>query len=82
RTFGLERHKPVDLQASSLGRYDPAWVAQAIKRVAGAKDGWSAVAAGELLRLGGLNEQFSLVCDSLRRLFPQGQVLADALTSA
>ncbi|MBI5926899.1 MAG: Hpt domain-containing protein [Aquabacterium sp.] len=82
RTFGLERHKPVDLQASSLGKYDPAWVAQAIKRVAGAKDGWSAVAAGELLRLGGLNEQFSLVSDSLRRLFPDGQVLADALTHA
>ncbi len=82
RTFGLERHKPVDLQASTLGRYDPAWVAQAIKRVAGAKDGWSAVAANELLRLGGLNEQFSLVCDSLRRLFPEGQVLADALTQA
>ncbi len=82
RTFGLERHKPVDLQASTLGKYDPAWVAQALKRVAGAKDGWSAVAAGELLRLGGLNEQFSLVSDSLRRLFPQGQSLADALTHA
>ncbi|MGC4060311.1 MAG: hypothetical protein QM749_05465 [Aquabacterium sp.] len=82
RTFGLERHKPVDLQSSTLGRYDPAWVAQALKRVAGAKDGWSAVAGGELLRLGGLNEQFSLVGDSLRRLFPDGQVLADALTSA
>lgn len=82
RTFGLERHKPVDLQASTLGKYDPAWVTQALKRVAGAKDGWSAVAAGELLRLGGLNEQFSLVSDSLRRLFPQGQSLADALTHA
>ncbi|KGM41219.1 hypothetical protein JY96_17310 [Aquabacterium sp. NJ1] len=82
RTFGLERHKPVDLQASTLGKYDPAWVAQALKRVAGAKDGWSAVAAGELLRLGGLNEQFSLVSDSLRRLFPEGQSLADALTHA
>jgi chemosensory pili system protein ChpA (sensor histidine kinase/response regulator) len=82
RTFGLERHKPVDLQSSTLGRYDPAWVAQALKRVAGAKDGWSAVAGGELLRLGGLNEQFSLVGDSLRRLFPEGQVLADALTNA
>jgi len=82
RTFGLEKHKPVDLQSSTLGKYDPAWVAQAIKRVAGAKDGWSAVAAGELLRLGGLNEQFSLVSDSLRRLFADGQVLADALTQA
>ena len=55
-------------------------VTQAIKRVSGAKDGWSAVAAGELLRLGGLNEQFALVADSLRRLYPDGEVLADALS--
>lgn len=82
RTFGLERHKPVNLSSSSLGRFDPAWVAQALKRVAGAKDGWSAVAGGELLRLGGLNEQFALVCDSLRRLFTQGEVLAEALSRA
>jgi chemosensory pili system protein ChpA (sensor histidine kinase/response regulator) len=82
RTFGLNRHQKVDLSASSLGRYDPAWVTQAAKRVAGAKDGWSAVAAGELLRLGGLNEQFALVSDSLRRLFPDGGILADALTQA
>ncbi|MFW9616701.1 Hpt domain-containing protein [Aquabacterium sp.] len=82
RTFGLQRHKPVNLSASSLGKYDPAWITQALKRVAGAKDGWSAVAADELLRLGGLNEQFALVCDSLRRLFPQGDELADALSQA
>ena len=82
KTFGLERHKPVDLESSNLGRYDPAWVTQAIKRVSGAKDGWSAVAAGELLRLGGLNEQFALVADSLRRLYPDGQLLADALSQA
>ncbi|MGE5451654.1 MAG: Hpt domain-containing protein [Acidobacteriota bacterium] len=82
KTFGLERHVPVDLSASTLGRYDPAWVTQAIKRVSGAKDGWSAVAAGELLRLGGLNEQFALVADSLRRLYPDGEVLAEALTQA
>ncbi|MEN9451486.1 MAG: hypothetical protein RLZZ369_545, partial [Pseudomonadota bacterium] len=82
KTFGLDRHVPVDLVSSSLGRYDPAWVTQAIKRVSGAKDGWSAVAAGELLRLGGLNEQFALVADSLRRLYPDGEVLADALSQA
>ena len=82
RTFGLERHRPVSLAASSLGRHDPATIAQALKRVASAKEGWSAVAAGEALRLGGLNEQFSLVGDSLRRLFPDGEVLADALAEA
>ncbi|MBH1987528.1 MAG: Hpt domain-containing protein [Burkholderiales bacterium] len=82
RTFGLERHRPVDLAASSLGRHDPSTIAQALKRVASAKEGWSAVAAGEALRLGGLNEQFSLVGDSLRRLFPDGEVLAEALSES
>ncbi|WP_058087959.1 hybrid sensor histidine kinase/response regulator [Aquabacterium parvum] len=82
RTFGLERHRPVSLAASSLGRHDPATIAQALKRVASAKEGWSAVAAGEALRLGGLNEQFSLVGDSLRKLFPDGEVLATALSDA
>ena len=82
RTFGLDQHAPVNLLESSLGRYDPAWVAQAVKRVGGAKDGWSAVAAGELLRLGGLNEQFALVAESLKRLYPDGEVLAEALSQA
>ncbi len=82
RTFGLERHQAVDLDASVLGRYDPAWVAQAAKRVSSAKEGWSAVAAGELMRLGGLTEQFSLVSDSLHRLFAHGDVLASALSEA
>ena len=82
RTFGLERHRPVSLASSSLGRHDPATIAQALKRVASAKEGWSAVAAGEALRLGGLNEQFSLVGDSLRKLFPDGEVLAQALADA
>jgi len=82
RTFGLDQHAPVNLLESSLGRYDPAWVAQAVKRVGGAKDGWSAVAAGELLRLGGLNEQFALVAESLKRLYPDGAVLAEALSQA
>ena len=82
QTFGLQKHQPVNLSASSLGRFDPAWVAQALKRVGGAKDAWSAVAGGELVRLAGLTEQFTLVCDSLRRLFIEGDVLATALTDA
>lgn len=82
RTFGLDRHAPVDLTSSSLGRHDPAVIAQAIKRLAGAKEGWSAVAGGETLRLGGLSEQFSLMGDSLRRLFPDGEPLAAAMSDA
>ena len=79
QAFKLTTHAPVDLRKTSLGRFDPSWVTQAVKRVTQAKDGWSAVSAGELLRLGGLNEQFSLVADSVRRLYPDGEALAQAL---
>ncbi len=80
--FKLSAHHPVDLTRPSLGRVDPAWVVQAVKRVGAAKEGWSSVAAGETLRLGGLSEQFSLVADSLSRLYPHGDELARALVRA
>jgi chemosensory pili system protein ChpA (sensor histidine kinase/response regulator) len=80
--FRLDGHAPVDLVQSALGRFDPAWVAQAVKRVASAKEAWSSVAGGELLRLSGLHEPFSLVADSIRRLYPDGEALGQALLAA
>ena len=76
KAYGLEKSEPIDYATSHLGRFDPAWVTQARKRVAAAKDTWSAVAGGEMHRLSGLAEQFSLVGDSLKRLFPLGETLA------
>lgn len=73
---------PADYEQPQLGRHDPVSVAQAVKRVSSAKDGWSAVAGGEMHRLANLNEQFSLVADSLRKLLPNGELLADALLQA
>jgi chemosensory pili system protein ChpA (sensor histidine kinase/response regulator) len=71
-----------DYETPRLGRFDPAVVALARKRVAAAKDGWSAVAGGELHRLLGLAEQFALVGDSVQRLFPSGELLGRALQAA
>ncbi|MDB5999669.1 MAG: hybrid sensor histidine kinase/response regulator, partial [Rhizobacter sp.] len=81
-TYRLARHTPVDYTLSHLGRFDPALIAQGRKRVASAKESWSAVAGGEMHRLPNLAEQFSLVGDSLRRLYPAGDVLADSLQRA
>jgi chemosensory pili system protein ChpA (sensor histidine kinase/response regulator) len=78
----LTHHAPADYDKSVLGRFDPALIAQARKRVAGAKEAWGAVAGGETHRWAGLGEQFSLVGDSLRRLYPNGQLLADELQAA
>ena len=79
KAYGLEKHVPADYAVSPLGRYDPAWVMQARKRVTAAKESWSAVAGGEMHRLPGLTEQFSLVGDSLKRLFPLGETIASEL---
>ncbi len=80
--YRLDNAAALDYQSLRLGRYDPAWISQARKRVAGAKEVWSAVAGGETHRMSGLAEQFTLVGDSLRRLYPSGEVLADALQTA
>lgn len=68
----LDAHPSADYETARLGRFDPARIALARKRVAGAKDAWSAVAAGELHRVGILGEQFALVGESLGRLFVAG----------
>ena len=75
----LDDQASTDYESPSLGRFDPAQVALARKRVAAATEAWSSVAGGELFRLSGLPEQFSLVGDSLQRLFPAGAALAQAL---
>ena len=77
--YGLAHHVPVNYAVSQLGRFDPALITQARKRVAAAKESWSAVAGGEMHRLAGLAEQFALVGDSLKRLFPLGETFAAEL---
>ncbi len=82
QVYGLAHYAPVDYTVSPLGRFDPALVAQARKRVIAAKEAWSAIAGGEMHRLAGLSEQFALVGDSLKRLFPLGETFAGELQQA
>ncbi|MFY7855045.1 MAG: hybrid sensor histidine kinase/response regulator, partial [Rubrivivax sp.] len=78
--WGLGDTAPAtDYQTPRLGRFDPALIAQARKRIATAKDAWSIVAGGESRRSTGLVEPFSLLGDSLRQMLPEGEVLAQAL---
>ena len=80
--YGLPVQTPTDYSLSVLGRFDPAIIVHAKKRVAAAKEAWSATAGGEMHRISGLAEQFALVGDSLRRLFPFGESFAAELQSA
>lgn len=82
QAYDLVHHLAGDYHSSALGRFDPALIAQASKRVAAAKESWSGVAGGELHRINGLTEQFALAGESLKRLFPSGDVLAEELRAA
>ena len=79
-SYGLDRFKPVDYEAVQFGRFDPALLAQARKRIVSAKETWSSLSAGELGKFKTLADQFSLVTDSLVKLHPPSEPLALALT--
>ena len=80
--YGLAEQTSTDYSLSVLGRFDPAIITHAKKRVVAAKEAWSAAAGGEMHRISGLAEQFALVGDSLRKLFPYGESFAAELQAA
>jgi chemosensory pili system protein ChpA (sensor histidine kinase/response regulator) len=82
QAWNLARRAPVDYLVTTLGRHDPAAIVQARKRVSAAKESWAAVAGSELHRLSSLNEQFALVAESLKKLYPAGDQLGGALSAA
>lgn len=79
-TYGLARFKPVDYEAVQFGRFDPALLAQARKRIVSAKETWSSLTAGDVSKFKTVADQFSLVTDSLVKLHPPSEPLATALT--
>ena len=86
RAWGLDVDGSAGLQAAGtdyqsvrLGRFDPNLLVQSRKRAAAAKEAWSGVAGGDLLRLPALSESFALLGESLQRLYPSGEALAMAL---
>ncbi len=80
--YGLIEAPAVDYRDDTLGKIDPTWVQAAKRRVATAKESWGSAAEGETHRLGGLDEQFAGVAESLQKLFPSGEVLGDTLRRA
>ena len=80
--YGLARFKPVDYAVVQFGRFDPALLAQARKRIASAKETWSSLSAGDANKFKMVADQFNLVSDSLVKLHPKSEPLALALTSA
>jgi chemosensory pili system protein ChpA (sensor histidine kinase/response regulator) len=77
--YGLAAHPPVDYTKSMFGQFDPVLLVQARKRISAAKESWSSLAAGDMGKLKMVQDQFSLIADSITKLLPTGQVLSQAL---
>jgi chemosensory pili system protein ChpA (sensor histidine kinase/response regulator) len=80
--WSLQHVAPVDYESARFGLCDPAQLAQARKRIAAATETWSALAGGDKHKIKLAADQFSLVCDSLRKLQLDSEPLAEALMRA
>jgi len=80
KAYGLNRSKPVDYDHEQFGRFDPAMLVLARKRIAAAAETWSALAGGDINRLKVAAEQFSAVADAVTKLHTESGALAKALS--
>jgi chemosensory pili system protein ChpA (sensor histidine kinase/response regulator) len=79
--YGLAGYPPVDYSKSMYGQFDPVLLVQARKRISSAKESWSNLAAGDMGKIKMVQDQFSLIVDSIGKLLPTGQSLSKALMS-
>ncbi|NJM43180.1 MAG: hypothetical protein HC858_02800 [Brachymonas sp.] len=78
--YGLAKVVPVDYSKSFFGQFDPNMLVQARKRISQLKESWSSFTAGELTKAKPVQDQMSLLIDSIGKLLPTtGQALAAAL---
>ncbi|MBC5763175.1 hybrid sensor histidine kinase/response regulator [Ramlibacter albus] len=79
--YGLARTRPVDYGTPQFGRFDPAVLSQARKRIVHAKESWSALSGGEASKLKGVSEHFHQLNESLVKLYPTCAKLAQELNT-
>ncbi len=80
--YALDAHEPVSYEVRRFGKFDPALLVQARKRIDGVKDAWTALCGGDVARLKNVGDQFGLVADSILKLHPQADRLAQGLKLA
>ena len=80
--YGLTRTRSADYWTPQFGRFDPATLAQARKRIASAAETWAALAGGDTNRMKTASDQFAAVAESMQKLHPESVDLANALTRA
>ncbi len=80
--FGFDAIPVADYHQATLGRYDPALLVQARKRIHAAKEAWSLFSGGDTSRARQVQDQIGLIADSLLKLHPSSTVLARSLVKA
>ncbi len=79
--YGLATTEPVNYEVRQFGLHDPAVLVQARKRVETAKESWSALSGGDVAKLRTVADQFNLVSESLIKLHPVSEPMAQALVN-
>ena len=82
QAYGLAESRAVNYETPQYGRFDPAVLVQARKRIATATETWSALSGGDTNRLKVVSEQFTQVGESLLKLHPENKELARGLLKA
>ena len=82
QAYGLAESRAVNYDTPQYGRFDPAVLVQARKRIATATETWSALSGGDTNRLKVVSEQFTQVGESLLKLHPENKELARGLLKA
>lgn len=77
--YGLAHSKFINYEVEQFGRFDPAALVLARKRIAAAAETWAALAGGDVNRLKPALEQFTAVADSVIKLHSENRPLARAL---
>ncbi len=72
----------IDYDQPTLGRFDPALLLQARKRIHAVKEGWALLTGGDTSKVKPVVDQFSLVSDSLQKILPAAHALGQALAKA
>ena len=78
----LEPLSTTNYDKPTLGRFDPALLLQARRRIHSAKEGWALLTGGDTSKFKAVVDQFGLVADSLQKVLPPGNLLGTALVQA
>ena len=70
-TYALASYVPVDYTKSFYGHFDPTFLVQARKRIGQLKESWSSFTAGEISKAKPVQDQMSLLVDSITKLLPE-----------